>query len=352
MPPRSIATGNGFTCRLVGALVECIGGNSSGELGLGGYGPSDGGSVVSLNDATSVTAGGATACAISTNGMRCWGSNYDGVLGNNSMAMLSPVPVDNGLGPVTAGDNDTFVTCALLPSGAVWCWGSNMDGELGTGAASSGPMRSPVVTKITTGAAGVAVFSTHSCVLLESGTVKCWGDNAYGQLGDNSTTSRLNPVAVRNVSQATQVAAGDRHSCAVAQGGEVWCWGWNRYGQLGDGTTTDRRSAVRVQGLDAGAVQVEVSFNTTCARMVNGRVKCWGGGNEPGSGLLGDGTTDDSPSPVDVLNVAQASDLDVEFGHACASVPGGTWCWGKNSSNQLGAPTPLQWTSTPVFWPF
>ena len=131
--------------------------------------------------------------------------------------------------------------------------------------------------------------------MTNAGGVKCWGDNEYGQLGDGTTTDRLTPVEVSGpTSDVMMVAAGKYHTCAVTNVGGVKCWGKNDNGQLGDGTTTQRLTPVDVSGLTSGVTAIAASWFRTCAVTNAGGVKCWG------AGYLGDGMTAQRLTPVDV----------------------------------------------------
>ena len=149
------------------------------------------------------------------------------------------------------------------------------------------------------GVTAVSTGQTHSCALQLTGGVKCWGSNAFGELGDGTTELRASPVDVVGRGSGTiAVTTGANHSCAIVAGGTVDCWGSNDYGQLGDGTVTTSPLPVHVVGL-AGASDPSAGTAHTCVVVPTG-LQCWGS-NERGQ--LGDGTTDDSPTPVAVIDL-------------------------------------------------
>ena len=192
---------------------------------------------------------------LSSGVVKCWGYNYFGQLGNGSTnSSSSPVSV-SGISNailVSAGVNHT---CAMLSSGAVQCWGYNNSGSLGNGSTTSSS--SPVSVSGISNATSVSVGYDYSCAMLSSGAVQCWGWNTYGQLGNGSTTDTSNPVSVIGISSsATSVSAGDVHSCAVLSSGAVQCWGENGSGQLGNGNTTNSQTPVAVTGLNLGFVGI------------------------------------------------------------------------------------------------
>jgi alpha-tubulin suppressor-like RCC1 family protein len=222
-------------------------------------------------------------------------------------------------------------SCVLLVSGAVHCWGQNARGQLGNGTTVASP--APVRAGTLADAVEIAAGFEHSCARRGGGQVMCWGGNASGQLGDGSTAMRTAPVAVSGLADAAQIAAGHDHSCALRTGGSVVCWGANASGQLGDGTTAPRSAPVAVSGL-TDAVEIAVGYGHSCARRASGAVVCWG---ENSSGQLGNATTADAAAPVPVGGLSDATQIAADGLHSCALRTGGAVaCWGFNAYGQLG----------------
>lgn len=231
----------------------------------------------------------------------------------------------------------SYHACAVSTSGAVWCWGSNSEGELGNPAHLGGASFTPVLAASVASPAGLVAGGGHTCALLASGRVECWGRNDYGQLGDGDFLSTTASVPVSGLTAAEDVAAGVVHGCAVAAGGAVRCWGINNSGQLGDPTVATtapaNRSAVpvTVAGV-AGATAVAAGTDHSCALLGDATVTCWGGrfNGYPTSG---------SPyhDPVAVTSLADVIALAAGANHNCAVVAGGAVkCWALNRYGQLG----------------
>ena len=234
-------------------------------------------------------------------------------------------------GSLISTNADGMHTCAVKEDGTVRCWGFNSAGQLGDGTTTN--RSSPVPVAGLTSAVSVAAGDFHTCALLSNGTVHCWGSNSAGQLGDGSTTLRLAPVAVTGLSNVVALAAGNLHTCAVVVGGTARCWGRNSAGQVGDGTTIERHSAVPVGGV-ANAVAMAGGATHTCALLSNGSVRCWGANAQ---GQLGDGTTVAKLLSVPVTGLSNAVALATGSFHTCAIRADGTArCWGTNSNGELG----------------
>jgi alpha-tubulin suppressor-like RCC1 family protein len=241
----------------------------------------------------------------------------------------SPGEAPLGLRAISAGEAHT---CAVRADQTVLCWGNNAHGQLGDGSTTSRPF--PGVVPGLAGAVDVSVGDDHSCALLAGGALRCWGDNSQGQLGDGSTRAHLTPVEVAGVVDARRLTLGRSYACALLGTGQIQCWGDNAYGQLGDGTTVTRLRPTTVPDLSA-VTDLSAHSMHTCARTQNGSLYCWG---ENGDGELGDGSRSPSLLPRQVLSPGD-SFVQVATGSAfsCATLRDDrVKCWGYNSYGQLG----------------
>jgi alpha-tubulin suppressor-like RCC1 family protein len=291
------------------------------------------------------------ACAVISDGtVRCWGDNYLGQLGDGTET-ASPTPVTvTGLSGVAAVSGDQATTCALLSDGTIKCWGDNEYGQLGGGTTVE-KSAAPVALPGLAGVAQISVGGGHACVLLEDRTLKCWGDNSNGQLGngtvvDETQPVRLpDPVAVADLAGVSAVSAGLSHTCALLQDGTVKCWGANGAGQLGNGSVVDSPRPVAVAGL-SGVTAISAGGDFTCALLSNGTVRCWG--TSTNAQFLDDGgSTAYGPNPVAIAGLTGVSAISSGLVHTCALLSdGAVKCWGDSTAG-LGDGTGKS-SSTPV----
>jgi len=329
----------GHTCVLTAAGgVKCWGFNQSGQLGNGTFtsvypfivpSPVD---VVGLSSGVvQIAAGREHTCAMTAMGtVKCWGRNGNGELGTGTSGPSAPMPVDvTGLTDVAQVSAGWAFTCALSTSGGVKCWGWNDKGQLGddsvTGSAPFFKTTPVDVVGLTSGVVQISSISGYTCALTSAGGVKCWGDNLVGQIG----TRNSNPFYFDQphdiptlTSGVAQVSVSGLHNCVVTTSGGAKCWGQNLSGQVGDGTFQFAIACcsvdppVDVIGLTSGVAQITThgapasslssSASISCALTTDGAVKCWGTNN---LGQLGNGTTTPSPpgaipTPVDVVGLS------------------------------------------------
>ena len=371
----AIAAGDTHTCAITHeGAVKCWGENFYGQLGNGST--TDSIAPVTVSGLTSgvvaISAGYSHTCVVTSGGgVKCWGLNVNGQLGNGDTAgnfntkSTNPVGV-SGLASsviaIAAGDSHT---CALTDAGSVKCWGSNVFGALGDGTTADTAV--PVdVSGLTSGVTAIATALVHSCALTSAGGAKCWGWNRDGELGNGRSSpgrgaaadpavDSVVPVDVSGLaSGVTAIAPGATHTCAVTGGG-VKCWGANAVGQLGNGTRAPSSTPVDVVGLASGVTAITSDVigplmgpdlgSNSCALTTAGTVKCWGRGVE---GQLGNGTKANSTTPVDVSGLSDVTAITTRGAHTCAlTSDGGVQCWGRNGHGQLGDGTTTD-SSTPV----
>lgn len=244
---------------------------------------------------------------------------------------------------------EVSASTAITSGGSLSCWGDNTFGELGNNSTASSGV--PVqVQGLTSGVSAVSVGIDYACAALSDGTLDCWGDNTSAQLGDGSTMTRLVPTPVSGLTGVTAVSAGWYAACAVTSGALV-CWGDNSFSELGNSSTSGSLVPIAVTGASSGATQVAIGQQTACA-IVSGGVQCWG------AQALGSGTTGTESAPVPVTGLSTgATSIAVGAGSACAVVNGGVRCWGYNTAGQLGnggavnafQPTPVPRISLSAF---
>lgn len=327
-----------------------------------------------------VAVGGLHSCAVlADQTVQCWGNNEQGQLGNGTTTTSTVPRLVTGITTATAVAAGNNHTCALLSGGTVQCWGLTGNGQVGDGTTYDATQNSQLVLPLfrltpktvsgLTGATAISAGGFHTCAIVAGGAVKCWGDDGIGQLGDNKPGDKsLVATTVPGLSGATAIAMGEFHTCALLTAGTVKCWGHNGTGQLGDGTKTDRAAPVSVVGLPNPAgdtpnpvTAITAGYGHTCAIVKDGTARCWG---ENTFGQLGyttppvDASVPGSPmspsvtpktvqrhaTPPTLLNpkpatVDQEGLTAISAGqfHTCAMLAStGAKCWGQNGRGQLG----------------
>jgi alpha-tubulin suppressor-like RCC1 family protein len=334
----AVDVGFNFTCMIDSTgSVECAGDNLYGGLGVG--------DVISRNAPAPVGSGfskiatGTThACATKTdNTVSCWGANYYGQLGiGNFTDATTQSPVRAGKLAMTGFGT----SCTIDPQSAqMFCWGGNAYGQVGNGTKTAGQPTPAGISALLweTGSSGFK----HTCgVQLSSKIMYCWGDNAFGQLGNNTMMEKLDPTTASTGVQGDVISAGGFHTCALA-GTTLYCWGAGYTGQTGLGNNAARLVPTAL-GMQWKAVSA--GDEATCAIRTDGALFCWGRNDR---GQLGIGTYDAQFSPARVGTDSDWASVAMKEAHACAiKTDGSLWCWGDNSNGALA--NGLGWRTTPV----
>jgi alpha-tubulin suppressor-like RCC1 family protein len=346
----SITFGNAFCVVRSSGLLVCSGSNGSGELGRGSAGGSDPvpRAVPGLPPIAWAVAGPQNVCAVARDGsLYCWGDGDAGTVGEGRWTTRHSPRMVTGFGDLEQIAIGISHVCARTTT-ELYCWGANSNGQLGLGDSTSRNV--PTATGITD-ASWIAAGGDTTCAV-RAGSVWCWGDNEHGELGDAMTHSRtcvedcaLSPVMVPGLTGATRVSVSQFHTCAIHGGGSVSCWGFGAYGACATDPAGDRIIATpRLVAGITDAREVAVSEEHTCVLREGGAVSCWGTND---SGALGHGMplVIRSHVPVDVLDLADATSIDLNQSASCAmTARGHPVCWGRNTSGTLGEPRGL-WAS-------
>ncbi|MEV7010047.1 S8 family serine peptidase [Streptosporangium sp. NPDC051022] len=348
--PQTLAAGNDHSLMVswtpVLGEVWAWGDNAQGQLGIGNTTTKKVPvRVPGLTNVAAVSAGNGFSVALKSDGtVWTWGDNTHGQLGNGTTTDSS-VPVQvagifNAVG-VSAGAGHVL---AVLSDGTVRAWGDNSKRQLGYGTGDSAiAITVPGLTGVSTGSRSVAAGTGHSVVLLAGGTLKAWGDNSQGQLGDGTTTNRLSPVAVPGLTGVSQISSRADHVLALMTGGTVKAWGDNSQGQLGDGTTTDRSSPVAVSGLtNVSGISAGSLHSAATTSSVSSTTYTWG---DNAQGQLGNGTTTDSTTPIATSTSLAGEEISAGLAHNVAKLGSWFYVWGANGSGRLGEGTTTSRTS-------
>jgi alpha-tubulin suppressor-like RCC1 family protein len=340
---KGVSAGGGYTCAVTkSGAVKCWGMNDKGQLGDGTttY-RSTATDVIGLySGVATVSAGGDHTCAVLEDGrVKCWGNNLFGQLGDGTTvqrnAPVDVIELNSKVATVSAGNDHT---CALTTTGGVKCWGLNEHGQLGDGTTID--RHTPVdVLNMSDSIRAIAINFLRNCALTTSGGVKCWGDNGFwGQRWEPTRIARSTPVEISYLSSGIKaIAAGVAYNCALTTDGKVKCWEDHQQGecQLEDGTPVDCATPWEVTGLSHEVTAIAVSSRYLCFLLKVGEVQCMGNN---GSGQLGDGTTTDRDTPVYVIGLSgDVTAITVGNEHTCVlTAADEVKCWGYNSYGRLG----------------
>jgi alpha-tubulin suppressor-like RCC1 family protein len=378
-PWASVSVGGSFACGMTASDMRayCWGENNAGQLGTGSAdGPEDCGAPCSTHPVAvtgdlrfaSVSAGGAHACGLTTEGAAyCWGSNSRGQLGTSTSESCSsepcstrPVRVSSNLtwSSITAGGQHT---CALTQAGDAYCWGWNFSGQLGNGASSmTGSVSEPGPVRVVGGFTFelLSAGGAHTCGLTTDGRGFCWGLGRTGALGTREGEVIgggwvVRPAAVAGGHTFATISA-DGHSCGVTTNGRAYCWGSNASNQLGVGPTTfgpeNCTATVHPCSTTPVAVAGGLRFTTViagpdyaCGIATSRAAYCWG---DNSWGQLGNGTTRGADAPARVLGGLTFRALSTGGTATIAgiaavtcgvTVEGAAYCWGSNRRGELGS---------------
>lgn len=341
----------------------------------------DGGSTAIPVTAIASNAGASHTCAVLEGGtVRCWGSHDSGQLGDaapcsvnqpcTSQATPVVVKLDEPVDAIAVGQSHS---CARTMAGAVWCWGSNKQGQLGLGQVDTVAHATPAKVPGLEGVKAVSAGSGSTCAILTDGSLRCWGDNSFGQLGIPANVGGNNqqpsPVVVPGVSSVALVTGGSRHTCAMETVGNVstlLCSGSNEFGQLGlpltetqdlcagnGGTQCSNGfkqfiNATDVKGFSCGT-------RHTCVLRQDGSVQCSGRAQD---GELGIGQLNKppqfSPQPIDLSSGALSfASIVSGASHTCGVLGASNLiaCWGLNTKGDVFTPTATQALARPTTLP-
>jgi alpha-tubulin suppressor-like RCC1 family protein len=293
---------------------------------------------------TTLSSGGYHTCAIYQNGsIGCWGRGDGGQLGNPYgtrdklvSSFIPPFSEGHYATELAAGESHT---CAILENGSVYCWGDGSFGALGNGGNQFQQLIPTPISDLGLNRTAITLASggSHTCAILSDGNVSCWGLGNNGQLGNGQTGNSNVPVPVNlgNERRAVAISAGERHTCAILDNGSVACWGKGDDNQMGNGEQDDSLTPTLVGTFGSGRFAVAIASGDvhSCAILDDGTVSCWGKGSQLGGSGLGS-----TPQQTNSLGTGRtATSISAGSEHTCVILDDGSVsCWGSGDYGQLG----------------
>lgn len=284
---------------------------------------------------TTVSPGGAHTMGIRNGGVLfTWGRNNNGQIGNGTNGVTiyntpQQIGADTNWSKISAGNSHCLAT---KTDGTLWAWGRNGDGQIGVGSTNA-LFNTPQQIGTENSWNKISAGDEFCLAIKNNGTLWAWGDNTYGQIGDNSVVDKTSPVQIGTDNNWVEISAGTDHSIALKSDGTIWVWGRNNLGQFG--MAAPLTSSVPIQmGTDTNWSKIYAGREHSIGIKTNNTYWVWGGNT---NGQFGNGGTVPSNTPTPITSFDSATFISKGHQHSCVIKTDGTiWSTGGNTSGQLG----------------